>query len=146
MKPVSIVVKSRQGRKACTFITGYEPFSMEADELADELRKACASSTSGTSLLPRAARPWSVTPVTAATSVARAGKAERARGDGAGEADQSRDERARRTRGAGAVDREHGTQGVEEAIERRDVSLVCTIALQSYEDTSIECMCITLQV
>ena len=51
MKPVSIIVKMRQSRKACTFITGYEPFGLVADELADELRKACASATSGALLL-----------------------------------------------------------------------------------------------
>ena len=47
MKPVSVVIKIRQGRKACTLLTGYEPFGLQAEELAEELRKACASSTSG---------------------------------------------------------------------------------------------------
>lgn len=49
MKPISIVVKIRQGRKACTLLTGYEPFGLQADDLAEELRKTCASSTSGAS-------------------------------------------------------------------------------------------------
>ena len=47
LRPASIVVKVRQGRKACTFLTGYEPFGLQADELAEELRRVCASSTSG---------------------------------------------------------------------------------------------------
>ena len=65
-----------------------------------------------------------------ATSVARAGQAERARGDGAGEADQGRDEHAHRARGAGAVDRE---LDVEEVIARGSVLIVCTIlSLQLY--------------
>ncbi|KAI0370925.1 eukaryotic translation initiation factor SUI1 family protein [Pilatotrama ljubarskyi] len=46
LKPISVVVKIRQGRKACTLITGFEPFGLQADDLAEELRKACASSTS----------------------------------------------------------------------------------------------------
>ncbi|KAI0351003.1 eukaryotic translation initiation factor SUI1 family protein [Trametes cingulata] len=50
LKPISVVVKIRQGRKACTLITGFEPFGLQADELAEELRKACASSTSVTPL------------------------------------------------------------------------------------------------
>ncbi|KAL1937903.1 hypothetical protein VTO73DRAFT_12653 [Trametes versicolor] len=48
MKPVSVVVKIRQGRKACTLITGFEPFGLEAEEIADELRRICASSTTVT--------------------------------------------------------------------------------------------------
>nr|VWO97766.1 N/A [Ganoderma boninense] len=46
LKPISVVIKVRQGRKACTLITGYETFGLQADELAEELRKSCASSTS----------------------------------------------------------------------------------------------------
>ncbi|RDX44971.1 eukaryotic translation initiation factor SUI1 family protein [Lentinus brumalis] len=45
IKPISVVVKIRQGRKACTLVTGYEPFGLQADDLAEELRKMCASST-----------------------------------------------------------------------------------------------------
>ncbi|KAI0334161.1 eukaryotic translation initiation factor SUI1 family protein [Cubamyces sp. BRFM 1775] len=48
LMPISVVVKIRQGRKACTLITGFEPFGLQADELAEELRKMCASSTSVT--------------------------------------------------------------------------------------------------
>ncbi|PSS30878.1 hypothetical protein PHLCEN_2v2605 [Hermanssonia centrifuga] len=46
LKPISITVKMRQGRKAATLITGLEVYGIEPDDLADELRKACASSTS----------------------------------------------------------------------------------------------------
>ena len=51
MKPISVIVKIRQGRKACTLLTGFELFGLQADDLAEELRKTCASSTSGTSAL-----------------------------------------------------------------------------------------------
>lgn len=37
----------RQGRKACTLVTGFEPYHLNAEDLAEELRKICASSTSG---------------------------------------------------------------------------------------------------
>lgn len=50
MKPVSVVVKIRQGRKACTLVTNFEPFFITADSLADDLRHLCASSTAGWSL------------------------------------------------------------------------------------------------
>ncbi|GBE78753.1 eukaryotic translation initiation factor SUI1 family protein [Sparassis latifolia] len=46
LKPISVVMKVRQGRKACTLVTGFEPFSLVADDLANELRRICASSTS----------------------------------------------------------------------------------------------------
>ncbi|CCM00967.1 uncharacterized protein FIBRA_03015 [Fibroporia radiculosa] len=46
LKAIQVVVKVRQGRKACTFVTGFEPFKLNADDLADDLRKLCASSTS----------------------------------------------------------------------------------------------------
>ncbi|OBZ74898.1 Translation machinery-associated protein 64 [Grifola frondosa] len=45
LKPVSVVTKMRQGRKACTLVTGFEVFSLNADEMAEELRRTCASST-----------------------------------------------------------------------------------------------------
>ncbi|OSD03739.1 eukaryotic translation initiation factor SUI1 family protein [Trametes coccinea BRFM310] len=48
LKPISVVMKIRQGRKACTLITGFEPYGLQAEELAEELRKVCASSTSVT--------------------------------------------------------------------------------------------------
>jgi translation initiation factor 2D len=47
IKPISVVVKIRQGRKATTLITGFEPFFLEAVTLAEELKTRCASSTSG---------------------------------------------------------------------------------------------------
>ncbi|KAG1725024.1 hypothetical protein EDD22DRAFT_927327 [Suillus occidentalis] len=46
IKPISVVVKVRQGRKATTLITGFEPFFLEAVALAEELKTRCASSTS----------------------------------------------------------------------------------------------------
>jgi len=45
LKPIQVVVKIRQGRKACTLITGFEPYGLNANELAEELRKLCASAT-----------------------------------------------------------------------------------------------------
>jgi len=45
-KPISITVKVRQGRKAATLVTGFEPYFLNAEGLAEELRKVCASSTS----------------------------------------------------------------------------------------------------
>ena len=48
LKPISVIVKLRQGRKACTLITNFESFLLDADALADELQKLCASSTTGT--------------------------------------------------------------------------------------------------
>ena len=48
LKPISVVVKVRQGRKASTLITGFEPFlTVDAETIADDLRKSCASATSG---------------------------------------------------------------------------------------------------
>lgn len=49
------VMKIRQGRKASTLITGFEPFGkviggMEPEDLAEDLRKICAGATSGGSL------------------------------------------------------------------------------------------------
>ncbi|KAF8519390.1 hypothetical protein BU17DRAFT_90099 [Hysterangium stoloniferum] len=46
LKPVSIVVKVRQGKKASTLITGFEPFLISADFLSEELKRICATSTS----------------------------------------------------------------------------------------------------
>ena len=47
VKPIQVTIKLRQGRKAATLITGFESYFLKADELAEELRKLCASSTSG---------------------------------------------------------------------------------------------------
>jgi len=46
LKPISVVVKIRQGRKASTLITNFEPYLLNADFLAEELRRICASATS----------------------------------------------------------------------------------------------------
>lgn len=40
-----MTVKSRQGRKSVTIITGLETFSIDADDFAEELKKLCAGST-----------------------------------------------------------------------------------------------------
>lgn len=49
ISPVQVVMKIRQGRKASTLITGFEPFLViDAEEMAEDLRKACAGATSGT--------------------------------------------------------------------------------------------------
>ena len=43
-----MTVKVRQGRKASTLITGFEPFLViDAEEMAEDLRKMCAGATSG---------------------------------------------------------------------------------------------------
>ncbi|KAF9007008.1 hypothetical protein BDQ17DRAFT_1423096 [Cyathus striatus] len=47
LKPIQVVTKIRQGRKASTLITGFEPFLVvEAEEMAEDLRKVCAGATS----------------------------------------------------------------------------------------------------
>ncbi|KAL1683185.1 hypothetical protein EV122DRAFT_258652 [Schizophyllum commune] len=48
LKPVNVAHKIRQGRKAATIITGFEPFEMAVnpEEMAEDLRKMCASATS----------------------------------------------------------------------------------------------------
>ncbi|KAF9238328.1 hypothetical protein BU15DRAFT_47811 [Melanogaster broomeanus] len=46
LKPISVVVKVRQGRKASTLVTGFEPFFLEGEEMAEELRRLCACATS----------------------------------------------------------------------------------------------------
>ncbi|KAI6038907.1 hypothetical protein EDC04DRAFT_3014545 [Pisolithus marmoratus] len=51
LKPISVVVKTRQGRRANTLISGFEPFLLEAEVMAEELRRICAGST-GVSPLP----------------------------------------------------------------------------------------------
>ncbi|KZT39203.1 hypothetical protein SISSUDRAFT_1070619 [Sistotremastrum suecicum HHB10207 ss-3] len=43
---IKIEIKMRQGRKACTLITGLESWKIDPASLADELRVRCASSTS----------------------------------------------------------------------------------------------------
>jgi len=46
LNAVSIVTKVRQGKKASTLITNFEPFFLTAEFLCEELQKLCASSTS----------------------------------------------------------------------------------------------------
>jgi len=49
LSPIQVAMKVRQGRKASTLITGFEPFLViDAEEMAEELRKVCAGATSGT--------------------------------------------------------------------------------------------------
>ncbi|KAH7882166.1 hypothetical protein F5I97DRAFT_1931887 [Phlebopus sp. FC_14] len=57
LKPVSVVVKSRQGRKgkASTFVTGFESFFLEGEEMAEELRRSCACATSVSPIAGKAA-------------------------------------------------------------------------------------------
>ncbi|RYG95601.1 MAG: hypothetical protein EON58_13845 [Alphaproteobacteria bacterium] len=45
LQPVTMSVKTRQGRKTVTIITGLETFSIPPDEFAEELKKLCAGST-----------------------------------------------------------------------------------------------------
>ena len=52
LKPIQVTIKVRQGRKASTLIVGFEPFLVvEAEEMAEELRRVCAGSTSGSCFL-----------------------------------------------------------------------------------------------
>ncbi|KAF9528822.1 eukaryotic translation initiation factor SUI1 family protein [Crepidotus variabilis] len=47
ISPIKIETKIRQGRKACTLITGFEPFLVvDATDMAEDLRKICAGATS----------------------------------------------------------------------------------------------------
>jgi translation initiation factor 2D len=47
LRPITVASKARQGRKVCTFITGFEHYQLSGDALAEALRVRCASSTSG---------------------------------------------------------------------------------------------------
>jgi translation initiation factor 2D len=51
LRPITVAAKTRQGRKVCTFITGFEQYHLSGDTLAEALRVRCASSTSGTCCL-----------------------------------------------------------------------------------------------
>lgn len=48
LRPITVAAKTRQGRKVCTYITGFEQYHLSGDALAEALRVRCASSTSGT--------------------------------------------------------------------------------------------------
>ncbi|EJU00198.1 hypothetical protein DACRYDRAFT_108945 [Dacryopinax primogenitus] len=50
LAPISVVAKTRQGRRVISLVTRFELYGIEADELAEALRKACASATSVTPL------------------------------------------------------------------------------------------------
>ncbi|CAA7262134.1 unnamed protein product [Cyclocybe aegerita] len=55
LSPIQVATKLRQGRKAATLITGFEPFLViDADEMAEDLRKTCAGATS---VSPAAGKP-----------------------------------------------------------------------------------------
>ena len=57
LSPIQVVMKVRQGRKATTLITGFEPFLViDAEEMAEDLRKVCAGATSGMSFIPQVDR------------------------------------------------------------------------------------------
>ncbi|TEB33710.1 eukaryotic translation initiation factor SUI1 family protein [Coprinellus micaceus] len=56
LKPIQVVTKIRQGRKASTMITGFEPFQViDGEEMAEDLRKACAGATSVSPTVGKAA-------------------------------------------------------------------------------------------
>lgn len=46
LNPITMAVKTRQGRKQVTLISGLEAFGIDCDEFAEELRKLCAGSAS----------------------------------------------------------------------------------------------------
>lgn len=46
LQPITMAVKTRQGRKTVTIITGLETFGLDVDDFAEELRKRCAGSAS----------------------------------------------------------------------------------------------------
>lgn len=46
LHPIAITIKMRQGKKAVTLITNFEPFHFIADSMAEDLRKLCAAQTS----------------------------------------------------------------------------------------------------
>ncbi|KIM23544.1 hypothetical protein M408DRAFT_77382 [Serendipita vermifera MAFF 305830] len=46
LQPISVSIKMRQGRKAVTLITNYEPFFLAAETMGEELRRICAAQTS----------------------------------------------------------------------------------------------------
>ena len=51
LKPISVGIKASKGRRASTSIHGFEPFFIESEVMAEELRRICAGSTSGVSCL-----------------------------------------------------------------------------------------------
>ncbi len=47
LEPIKVAVKTRQGRKMVTLITGVEAFGVSPEEAAEDLKKICAGSASG---------------------------------------------------------------------------------------------------
>lgn len=48
LKSIQVAVKIRQGRKASTLVSGFEPFLViSGEDMAEDLRKICAGATSG---------------------------------------------------------------------------------------------------
>jgi translation initiation factor 1 (eIF-1/SUI1) len=86
LKPISIVVKLRQGRKACTLITGHESFLLSSNAIADVLRSRCASATSGKYLTYGDYAPFLDKDNSRSKPRARRGR----RGYGSGEANEGR--------------------------------------------------------
>ncbi|KAI6020561.1 hypothetical protein EDC04DRAFT_399634 [Pisolithus marmoratus] len=87
LKPISVVVKTRQGRRANTLISGFEPFLLEAEVMAEELRRICAGSTGG--MCVRLSTVVSLLSHNGCYSVALTWETNEIRSVGAGEADQS---------------------------------------------------------
>lgn len=55
LQPITMAVKTRQGRKTVTIVAGLETFGVDVDDFAEELRKLCAgSASSGQKSLTRA--------------------------------------------------------------------------------------------
>jgi translation initiation factor 1 (eIF-1/SUI1) len=50
MQPITLSVKTRQGRKVVTVITGLETYSIKVDEFAEDLKRICAGSASSESI------------------------------------------------------------------------------------------------
>ncbi|KAF8317855.1 hypothetical protein DL93DRAFT_2109956 [Clavulina sp. PMI_390] len=46
LSPVNVTTAKRAGRKLVTLVTNFEPFLLDADALAESLRKSCAGATS----------------------------------------------------------------------------------------------------
>ncbi|KAJ4481150.1 eukaryotic translation initiation factor SUI1 family protein [Lentinula aciculospora] len=46
ISPVQVKMKTRQGRRVSTLITGFEPFNIDPDVLSEDLRKLCAGAAS----------------------------------------------------------------------------------------------------
>lgn len=53
MQPIALAVKTRQGRKVVTVITGLETYGIKVDEFAEDLKRICAGSASSKSLSTR---------------------------------------------------------------------------------------------